>query len=112
MGHGDTSCDPHLHQTVEQPTLHYLTRSVRRRAAWFKFGSGKLAMFVPRTQQSYRFPPRQPEDENGGGGRSRNTQAVLKTRKLLVFRDAKNVENGKNWAQLERNWNAGFGVNP
>src|SRR6266481_689752 len=36
MGHGDTSCDPHLHQTVEQPTLHYLTRSVRRRAAWFK----------------------------------------------------------------------------
>src|SRR3989441_3958561 len=36
MGHGDTSCDPHLHQTVEQPTLHYLTRSVRRRAASFK----------------------------------------------------------------------------
>jgi hypothetical protein len=32
----------------------------------------------------------------------------LKTRKLLVFRDAKNAENGKNWAQLERNWNAGF----
>src|SRR5712671_7302119 len=36
MGHGDTSCDPHLHQTVEQPTLHYLTRSVCRRAASFK----------------------------------------------------------------------------
>jgi len=39
MGHGDTSCDPHLHQTVEQPTLHYLTRSVRRRAASFKSAS-------------------------------------------------------------------------
>src|SRR5229473_5894608 len=35
-GHGNTSCDPHLHQTIEQPTLHYLTRSVRRRAAAFK----------------------------------------------------------------------------
>jgi len=21
MGHGNTSCDPHLHQTIEQPTL-------------------------------------------------------------------------------------------
>src|SRR5260370_35010280 len=41
MGHGDTSCDPLLHQTVEQPTLHYLTRSVRRRAAWFKSASRK-----------------------------------------------------------------------
>jgi hypothetical protein len=27
------SCDPHLHQAIEQPTLSYLTRSVRRRAA-------------------------------------------------------------------------------
>src|SRR5437660_1640973 len=36
MGHGNTSCDPHLHQTIEQPTLNYLTRSVRRRAASFK----------------------------------------------------------------------------
>jgi len=32
-GHRNTSCDPHLHQAIEQPTLHYLTRSVRRRAA-------------------------------------------------------------------------------
>src|SRR5438874_325610 len=39
MGHGNTSCDPHLHQTIEQPTLNYLTRSVRRRAASFKWGS-------------------------------------------------------------------------
>jgi hypothetical protein len=29
-GHRNTSCDPHLHQTVEQPTLRYTTRSVRR----------------------------------------------------------------------------------
>src|SRR6516164_2742629 len=36
MGHRDTSCDPHLHQPVEQPTLHYLTRSVRRAAATCK----------------------------------------------------------------------------
>ena len=33
MGHRNTSCDPHLHQAIEQPTLDYLTRSVRRRAA-------------------------------------------------------------------------------
>ncbi len=32
-GHRNTSCDPHLHQAIEQPTLDYLTRSVRRRAA-------------------------------------------------------------------------------
>jgi hypothetical protein len=32
-GHRNTSCDPHLHQAIEQPTLHYLARSVRRRAA-------------------------------------------------------------------------------
>src|SRR5713226_3943471 len=38
MGHRNTSCDPHLHQTVEQPTLHHLTRSVRRRAATSKRG--------------------------------------------------------------------------
>jgi hypothetical protein len=30
MGHRNTSCDPHLHQTVEQPMLRYTTRSVRR----------------------------------------------------------------------------------
>src|SRR5258708_36697951 len=36
MGHRNTSCDPHLHQVIEQPTLHYLTRSVRRRAATSK----------------------------------------------------------------------------
>src|SRR6202166_202273 len=36
LGHRNTSCDPHLHQTIEQPTLHYLTRSVRRRAATSK----------------------------------------------------------------------------
>src|SRR6201998_1213879 len=54
MGHGNTSCDPHLHQTVEQPTLHYLTRSVRRRAAAFKSAcrklggaTGPLATFSP-----------------------------------------------------------------
>src|SRR6266481_4553300 len=41
-GHGNTSCDPHLHQTIEQPTLHYLTRSVRRRAAAFKSDNRKL----------------------------------------------------------------------
>src|SRR5437016_13648348 len=41
MGHGNTSCDPHLHQIIEQPTLHYLTRSVRRRAASFKSVSEK-----------------------------------------------------------------------
>jgi hypothetical protein len=35
MGHRNTSCDPHLHQAIEQPTLSYLTRSVRRRAATF-----------------------------------------------------------------------------
>jgi hypothetical protein len=40
MGHGDTSCDPHLHQTVEQPTLHYLMR-VRRRAAARPINSSK-----------------------------------------------------------------------
>src|SRR5712664_3948134 len=44
-GHGNTSCDPHLHQTIEQPTLHYLTRSVRRRAAAFKSCSGELLGF-------------------------------------------------------------------
>jgi hypothetical protein len=33
MGQGNTSCDPHLHQTIEQPTLHYLTRIVCRRPA-------------------------------------------------------------------------------
>src|SRR5712671_6282887 len=36
LGHRNTSCDPHLHQVIEQPTLHYLTRSVRRRAATSK----------------------------------------------------------------------------
>src|SRR5260221_9473585 len=36
MGHRNTSCDPHLHQAIEHPTLHYLTRSVRRRAATSK----------------------------------------------------------------------------
>src|SRR5713226_9025889 len=44
MGHGNTSCDPHLHQTIEQPTLHYLTRSVRRRAAWFKSASQNVGI--------------------------------------------------------------------
>jgi hypothetical protein len=33
MGHRNTSCDPHLHQAIEQPNVPYLTRSVRRRAA-------------------------------------------------------------------------------
>lgn len=32
---------------------------------------------------------------------------MLKTRKLLISRDAKNAENGGNCAQLERIWNAG-----
>jgi hypothetical protein len=43
MSHED-SCDPHLHQTVEQPTLQYLTRSVRRRVASFKSAWGKLLL--------------------------------------------------------------------
>ena len=42
MGHENTSCDPHLHQAVELPTLHYLTRSARRRAASFKSSSRKM----------------------------------------------------------------------
>src|SRR6266481_1712619 len=42
MGHGNTSCDPHLHQTIEQPMLNDLTRSVRRRAAAFKSHNRKL----------------------------------------------------------------------
>jgi len=42
MGHRNTSCDPHLHQAIKQPTLHYLTRSVRRRAATSKRGIGKV----------------------------------------------------------------------
>src|SRR5713101_3224256 len=41
LGHRNTSCDPHLHQVIEQPTLHYLTRSVRRRAATSKRASRK-----------------------------------------------------------------------
>ena len=36
LGHRNTSCDPHLHQAIEQPTLHCFTRSVRRRAATSK----------------------------------------------------------------------------
>src|ERR1700686_2126394 len=38
-GHRNTSCDPHLHQAIEQPMLHPLTRSVRRRAATSKRGN-------------------------------------------------------------------------
>jgi len=32
---------------------------------------------------------------------SRNIPALLKTRNLLIFRDAQNAENGKNCPQLE-----------
>src|SRR5260370_36843523 len=36
MGHRNTSCDHTYIQAIKQPTLHYLTRSVRRRAATSK----------------------------------------------------------------------------
>src|SRR5437879_7264805 len=55
MGHRATSCDPHLHQAIEQPTLHYLTRSVRRRAATSKRPSRKLA-HCPHTLVNERAP--------------------------------------------------------
>jgi hypothetical protein len=46
MRHRNTSCDPHLHQTIKQPTLHYLTRSVRRRAATSKRRNRKSEVLV------------------------------------------------------------------
>src|SRR6266436_1336951 len=64
MGHGDTSCDPHLHQTVQEPTLHYLTRSVRRRAAWFKSGSRRQSTLISSNPVSVKLNsiPLQPAD--------------------------------------------------
>jgi hypothetical protein len=42
MGHRNTSCDPHLHQIVEQPTLHYVTRSVRRASGLVLVGNPSI----------------------------------------------------------------------
>ena len=39
MGHRDLLVTQNLSQAIEQPTLHYLTRSVRRRAATSKRAS-------------------------------------------------------------------------
>src|SRR5437588_12245634 len=46
MGHRDLLVTPNLSQTIKQPTLSYLTRSVRRRAATSK----------RRSKQSGQFP--------------------------------------------------------
>src|SRR5689334_6987811 len=43
MGHGNTSCDHTYIQAIKQPTLSYITRSVRRRAATSKQGLHALS---------------------------------------------------------------------
>ena len=54
-GHRNTSCDLHLHQTVEQPTLRHATRSVRRASGLVLVGNSELiAKGVFKTQESER----------------------------------------------------------
>jgi len=47
MGHRDLLVTQNLSQAIEQPTLHYLTRSVRRRAATSKRGNRPFELTSP-----------------------------------------------------------------
>src|SRR5713101_3006486 len=87
MGHGDTSCDPHLHQTVEQPTLHYLTRSVRRRAAWFKSAYRNVAFCSRSGFGSHSDNPVYREVAYRGGTQNSlvSSQSLLTTRSLVCL---------------------------
>ena len=61
MGHRDLLVTQNLSQAIEQPTLHYLTRSVRRRAATSKRAS---------SERSVRWAPQNSEPSVPVGARN------------------------------------------